>query len=197
MRRTAEILQYLRDVDTKLARLDAAIITRYPDSERAADNYEALRKALIAGGLAGSRHVSDLITLATAIDEGASPETTRLKIADLLQVLDVTEIKVSDASQVPEHRIRDFFEIVGEQAHPRSAWVRMQDGVVSPIRKGYLTDLPYPSVSPLSAESSEDSTQPSGSGQAGVPTVEEEPFSQNEPDVSPEPETPIPTDTER
>ena len=63
MRRTAEILQTLRLMDSKLERLDVAIITRYPDSERAADNYDALRKALIVGGSAASRHVSDLLPL--------------------------------------------------------------------------------------------------------------------------------------
>jgi hypothetical protein len=193
-------------MDTKLERLDVAIITLYPDSERAADNYDALRKALIAGGSAASRHVSDLISLATALDEGANPETTRLKIADLLQVLDVTEVTVADAPQIPEHRIRDFFEVVGDKAHPRSAWVRMQDGVLSPVRKGYLAELPYqaaPQALPEPLEDSkepvEDSTVATETGATDVSSIGDEQPSVPELDAqsSPETQTPSPTDSER
>lgn len=200
MRRTTEILQAIRSMDTKLERLDVAIITRYPDSERAADNYDALRKALIAGGSAASRHVSDLLTLASALDEGATTETIRLKINDLLQVLEVVEVPVDQAGDIPEHRVRDYFDVVGDKAHPRSAWLRIQDGVPVPIRKGYLAELPAnvaPSV-PAQPSVEEQISSPISEEADPVTTVEVEPTAQGideSPAVSSD--APASPDTER
>jgi hypothetical protein len=142
MIRNSDLREILLQVDTKLERLDVAIITRYPDSERAADNYEALRRAVIANGSAANRHAHDLIALATSIDEGASPETVRLKVRDLLGVLEVTEVSPQAAFDIPPVHLSEFFDVVGDQAHPRSAWVRAQDGQVQVLRRGFLSEPP-------------------------------------------------------
>lgn len=142
MRRSREMLNAIRELNTKVERLDAAIITRYPDSERAADEYMALRKAVNASASASTLHRQNLISLVNALDEGASTQTIREKLCDLLSTLSMTEIRYTEISSVDPREWSRLFEEVGDRANPRSAWVHQTDESVKVIQHGYVQGFP-------------------------------------------------------
>lgn len=119
-----------------------AIITQYPDSSRAADAYEALRKGIMNGASASTIHQQNLVSLANAIDEGATPETLRRQLGDLLSTLNVREIRFEEAQAAVGQNLDQVFVEVGETAHERSAWMRINDGKTDILQKGYIRKYP-------------------------------------------------------
>lgn len=125
-----------------LERLDVALITRYPDSERAADEYVALRRGVMAMGSASTRQRSGLVSLVNLIDEGASLTSVRGRISDLLSTLDVSEISPSEALSKLGDQLAFFFQEVGDEAHERSAWIQPGEVGLDLVQKGYLRAFP-------------------------------------------------------
>lgn len=141
MRRSREILDSMRTIQSLLERLDAAIITRYPDSERAADEYGALRKAVNASASASTLHRQNLISLVNAIDDGADTQTVRAKLCDLLSTLSMMEVRPDQIEALPRHDWTAVFEEVGDEANPRSAWIRKLDEGNQVVQRGYVREF--------------------------------------------------------
>lgn len=142
MRRSREILNALRTLEVHVERLDAAIITRYPDSERAADEFSALRKAVNASASAAMVQRQSLVGLVNAIDEGADVEDVRGRLFDLLSTLSMTEVRPSEIALRPPHEWSILFEEVGDRARPRSAWVHETDEGGKILQRGYVEAFP-------------------------------------------------------
>lgn len=142
IRKSRQLLQSMRNVEKQLERLDVAIITRYPDSARAADEYGALRKALNATASASMLHRQNLISLINAIDEGADVQTIRGRMSDLLSTLSMKELRPDDPSLLNALDREIFFEVVGDKAIPRSAWVMATDEGSRVIQRGYVAKFP-------------------------------------------------------
>ena len=140
-----QILERLNQLDTirhDVGRLDAAIITRYPDSQRAAESYEALRKAVMAAGGGAGRHIADLVALSSLIDEGATVEAIQLRIRDLLGVMGLRPLTIEDCVQNGSDLVDAAFEVVGDSAHPRPAWIQETDRGAEVYRRGYINAPP-------------------------------------------------------
>lgn len=151
----ADILQELVDTRVKLERLDAAIITRYPDSGRAADEFAALRKTLMAGARAEVMHEKNLISLAESIEAGANVETVRLKILELLINFGIREIAPTQVSEMTGPEIALTFREVGVAASESPAWVRLDESgaLKEVVQMGRVSEFPTPadiSMSPTS-----------------------------------------------
>jgi len=142
MRRSREILNALRTLEVHVERLDAAIITRYPDSERAADEFSALRKAVNASASAAMVQRQSLVGLVNAIDEGADVEDVRGRLFDLLSTLSMTEVRPNEIALRPPHEWSILFEEVGDRARPRSAWVHETDEGGKILQRGYIDAFP-------------------------------------------------------
>ncbi len=144
MRISKRILERMNAMERSLDRLDVAVITRYPDSQRAADSYDALRKGIISNASAATISQQNLIALANAIDDGAETSTLRLKISDLLGTFQVREITSEEFAKTLPDRVTyaQVFQEVGESAHPRPAWVRVKDEGLEVVQKGYVAEFP-------------------------------------------------------
>lgn len=142
MRHSREVRERLSSIEESLHRLDVAIITRYPDSERAADAYEALRKGVMTIASAGVMFQQNLIALVNALDEGATPETIRYKISDLLSTQSIRELSIDDLKDRGSDEMIAIFQEVGDQAHPRSAWVRISGDKMEVVQRGYVAKYP-------------------------------------------------------
>lgn len=144
MRISKRILERMNEIERSLDRLDVALITRYPDSQRAAESYDALRKAVMTNASAANVSQQNLIALANAIDDGANPSTLRLKISDLLGISQVQEITSDELmkTQPDKATYAHVFQEVGKNAHPRPAWVRMQSETLEVVQKGYVSAFP-------------------------------------------------------
>lgn len=147
MRIKKHTLEKLAEIEINLARLDVAVITRYPDSSRAAEAYEALRKGIINVASATRLHQQNLLSLANAIDEGATTETLRSQLCDLLSTLKVREIRFEEAQMELGQDLNQVFTEVGETAHERSAWVRVADEQTDILQKGYIREFPQDTLS--------------------------------------------------
>ena len=151
----ADILQELADTRVALERLDVAIITRYPDSGRAADEFAALRKTFMAGARAEVMHEKNLISLAESIEAGANVETVRLKMLDLLMNFGIRAIAPSQVSEMTGPEIALTFREVGVAASESPAWVRCDESgaVKEVVQMGRVSEFPAPadiSMSPTS-----------------------------------------------
>ena len=144
MRISRRILERMTEIERSLERLDVAVITRYPDSQRAADSYDALRKGIISNASAATISQQNLIALANSIDDGADTSTLRLKISDLLGTFQVREITSEEFDKTLPDRVTytQVFHEVGESAHPRPAWVRIKDDGLEVVQKGYVAEFP-------------------------------------------------------
>jgi len=144
MRISKRILERMNEIERSLDRLDVALITRYPDSQRAAESYDALRKAVMTNASAANVSQQNLIALANAIDDGANSSTLRLKISDLLGIFQVREITSDELmkTQPDKATYSHVFQEVGKNAHPRPAWVRMQSETLEVVQKGYVSAFP-------------------------------------------------------
>lgn len=142
MRRSRQILSEMREIEKRLERLDAAIITQYPDSERATDEYTALRKAVNASASATTLHRHSLISLVNVIDDGANSQTVRAKIIDLMSTLSMVEVAPSDVASIPQSEREALFEEVGDKANPRSAWIRKDENGFQVLERGYVRTFP-------------------------------------------------------
>lgn len=148
MRRSREILKTMRTLEMQMERLDAAIITRYPDSERAADEFSALRKAVNAAASAAMVQRQSLVGLVNAIDEGASSHAIRGRLFDLLSTLSMIEVRPSEIALRPPHEWAMLFEEVGDNAKPRSAWIHETDEGGKVVQRGYIDAFPQQSNDP-------------------------------------------------
>jgi len=144
MRISRQILTRMSEIERSLDRLDVAVITRYPDSQRAAESYDALRKGIITNASAATVSQQNLITLANAIDQGATASTLRLKIIDLLGTYQVREITSDEfiMNRLDEATYVQVFQEVGDSAHPRPAWIRWQGEALEIVQKGYVKAYP-------------------------------------------------------
>lgn len=152
MRRSREILRAMRTLEVQMERLDAAIITRYPDSERAADEFSALRKAVNAAASAATVQRQSLVGLVNAIDEGASVEVVRGRLFDLLNTLSMTEVHPNEIALRPPHEWHVLFEEVGDRAKPRSAWIHETDEGGKVVQRGYIEAFPQQTRDPDASE---------------------------------------------
>ena len=147
MRTKKRTLERLTEMERHLERLDVAIITQYPDSTRAAEAYEGLRKSIIIMASASTLHQQNLISLANAIDEGATIETLRNQLCDLLITLNVREFSFEDGRMAAAETIEQIFMEVGDSAHQRCAWVRIIENRMDVVQKGYVKAMPQASDS--------------------------------------------------
>jgi hypothetical protein len=140
----------MTEINRLLERLDVAIITRYPDSQHAAESYDALRKGIFTNASAATVGQQNLIALANSIDDGANAATVRLKISDLLGTFQVREITSQELMKTQPDRdtYSQVFQEVGDNAHPRSAWVRMQGEAFEVVQKGYVYAYPEFTILP-------------------------------------------------
>jgi hypothetical protein len=159
MRNSKKILEALTRLDIRAAeltilanRMDAAIITQYPDSARAAEAYEALRKGVITMASAATMQQQNLISLANAIDEGATIETLRNQLCDLLSTLNVQEFTSVDGRITGAENLNQIFKEVGDSAHQRSAWVRIIEDRMEVVQKGCVKAMPQGSLSEEAAD---------------------------------------------
>ena len=148
MRRSREILKTMRTLEMQMERLDAAIITRYPDSERAADEFSALRKAVNAAASAAMVQRQSLVGLVNAIDEGASSQAIRARLFDLLSTLSMIEVRPNEIALRPPHEWAVLFEEVGDKANPRSAWIHETDEGGKVVQRGYIDVFPQQANDP-------------------------------------------------
>ena len=144
MRRTQQLVEMtqqlvvnLETIRISLERLDAAIITRYPDSTRAAEEYAALRRGVMTMASSSSMNRHNLISLVNAIDEGASASTVRGRIVDLLTTQNVSEVLPEEAASLAALEASQLFQVVGDEAHPRSAWILTTDDGIDVLQKGH------------------------------------------------------------
>lgn len=114
--RGQRIEEKLSQVTEHLARLDAMLIVREPNTAYAAEVYEGLRKSVQFASQQQRIHISTLIGLLEDIDAGATLETVRLRIQDRLSESGVQEI--TDPKSTP-----DAFIEVDDLTPSRSAWV--------------------------------------------------------------------------
>jgi hypothetical protein len=91
-------------------------------------------------------HRQNLLSLINSIDDGATSETVRGKIVDLLSTLNVQEISVDEAHLILKDQLIHCFDEVGDQAHERAAWIQQTANGVEVAQKGYLKSFP-PQVS--------------------------------------------------
>ena len=110
------IEEKLGQVTEHLARLDAMLIVREPNTVHAAEAYEGLRKSVQFASQQQRIHISTLIGLLEDLDAGATLESVRLRIQDRLSESGVLE--VTDPESTPEA----FIEVDGHTP-ARSAWV--------------------------------------------------------------------------
>ena len=141
MRKAKALNAVLDEIRTRLERLDVALITRYPDTTRATEEYSALRKAVMSMASSEGMQRHNLITLVNAIDEGASTGTVRGKIVDLLSTLKVTEVATSERVSLSSADAARIFQVVGDEASPRSAWLLSTEEGLEVLQKGRVTTL--------------------------------------------------------
>jgi len=165
-------------MERRLERLDVAIITQYPDSTRAADAYEALRKGIITMASAATLHQQNLISLANAIDEGATIETLRSQLCDLLSTLNVRELSFEDGRIATAGKLDQIFIEVGDNAHQRSAWVRISEERMEVVQKGYVQALPQESQTNESSDSQKPAEDQALSGRSEDQSTSEQPSSE-------------------
>jgi hypothetical protein len=139
-----EIKEDLNRKTVLLERLDAAIVTAYPESHRSTEEFESLRKAIFGGVRAEKLHEKSLITVVRWIDEGAEVSTVRRKTLDLLEIHRIRELTPSEAKDLPSEVVALFFRVVGDEASERSAWIRESDAETSfeVVERGDIAELP-------------------------------------------------------
>jgi len=198
----AEVLHETREFrewfGEKLERIDTTVITRYPDSGRAADEFAALRKAYLGGARSENLHAKNLIVLVQRIDEGATTGTIREKTVEFLDLFGVREITPAQVGELDSQLQPLFFREVGDSASESSAWYRVDESGTTVIEKGRVSQFPTPanaheSASPLEdastgvAESEGDGTSTSASElqhsvepESNDAAVEQSPLTQGE-----------------
>lgn len=118
-----------QDINIKVERLDASIVTRDPGNARSADEFAGLRKTIVQASTQRRQHVSHLVSVLGDIDAGGSPELLRLRVTDFLAELGVVEASID---QLP-----DAFDVADEMEAPRAAIVQdLGDGAVAILRRG-------------------------------------------------------------
>ena len=118
-----------QDINIKVERLDASIVTRDPGNARSADEFAGLRKTIVQASTQRRQHVSHLVSVLGDIDAGGSPELLRLRVTDFLAELGVVEASID---QLP-----DGFDVADEMEAPRAAIVQdLGDGAVAILRRG-------------------------------------------------------------
>lgn len=150
-----------RDLELMIKGIETALIVRDPGTALSADAYEGLRRQVVQISSQRRQHISNLLDLVDAVDKGATVETLRLRAADFLAELGLTEIDVSNASAHPD----DVFDELSEGLDERSAWIHNLGETYQVVRKGIFNpppkeDLPEPDVElvedeDLAGESSE------------------------------------------
>lgn len=127
------IIDKQEESDALLRRIDAALVVRDPGSARSADAFEGLRRAVIQASTQRRAHISHLLTVLDAVNNGATTEMLEMRITDLLSELGVFAVR--DPAQ------QDLFNPTdGEVSDPEvvePAWIQMVGEDTSHlIRKG-------------------------------------------------------------
>ena len=79
----------LREVVRLLERLDAAVVVRDPGTARSVEEFEGMRRLLMAVSKHQRSHVVDLISLSDVIETGGSMEVVRGRVNEYLSSLGV------------------------------------------------------------------------------------------------------------
>lgn len=118
-----------QDINVKVERLDATIVTRDPGNARSAEEFAGLRKTIVQASTQRRQHVSHLVSVLGDIDAGGSPELLRLRVTDFLAELGVVEASIDE--------LPDAFDAADEVEAPRAAIVQdLGDGAVAILRRG-------------------------------------------------------------
>lgn len=70
-----ELRETLDAIQTRLERIDVALIVRDPGSARSAEVFEGLRRSVVSAARSRRQHLSQLIKLTEVLEQGATPET--------------------------------------------------------------------------------------------------------------------------
>jgi hypothetical protein len=161
-----ELLGTTHDINAKVERLDATIVTRDPGNARSAEEFAGLRKTIVQASTQRRQHVSHLVSVLGDIDAGGSPELLRLRVTDFLAELGVVEASIE---QFPE-----AFDPIDEAEAPLAAIVQdLGDGVATILRRGRAP------LAEFRAEESNDAHHHS-TGEQGASEVSPEPVSPQE-----------------
>jgi hypothetical protein len=118
-----------QDINIKVERLDATIVTRDPGNARSAEEFAGLRKTIVQASTQRRQHVSHLVSLLGDIDAGGSSELLRLRVTDFLAELGVIETSIEEWP--------DAFDAADETETPRVAIIQdLGDGAVAVLRRG-------------------------------------------------------------
>ncbi len=158
--RGQRIEEKLDDVTQYLARLDAMLVVREPNTVHAAEVYEGLRKSIQFASQQQRIHLSTLISLLDDLAAGATLETIELRIRDRLTEAGVQ--RVTDEEQFP-----DAFVEADASTPTRPAWILVtsdQNEIV--VRPGIrYPRIPNDTQEPLSEEVSSETDE---QGEIGI-----------------------------